>query len=153
MVPGNGKSSVFLGILGLLILALLSLLAGLSWSAEDAPAPTASRKTPAVEWKSNVEEGYRQLAAGDNAAALRSFEAALRLNPRAAAAKTGKGAVLSRQGKLVEAERLLKDALMLNPDPGRTHYELGLIYQKREDYQQAVAEFKQGIEKYRENHR
>lgn len=136
MTPGNSKPRILL-----ILLALMAILATPAWSAGGA-----------ANWKFETEEGYRQLAAGDNAAALRSFEEALRLNPRAVAAKTGKGAVLARQGKLEEAERLLKDALALNPDPSRTHYELGLIYQKRGDYERAVTEFKRGIEKYRENH-
>jgi tetratricopeptide (TPR) repeat protein len=58
--------------------------------------------------------------------------------------------VLARQGNLEEAERLLKEALALNPDPCRTLYELGLVYQKQGNYPQAVTRFKLGIEKCRE---
>jgi len=130
----------------------MAILAAPAWSADDTAAHPAAGKTPVAKWKLETEKGYKQLSAGDAAAALHSFDEALRLNPRAAAAKTGKGAVLSRQGNLREAERLLREALTLNPDPTRTHYELGLIYQKRGDFEQAVTEFKEGIEKYRENH-
>jgi Flp pilus assembly protein TadD len=111
---------------------------------------------PVVDPKSTTEfktsEGYRQLIEGNYPGALLSFEEALRLNPRASAAKTGKGMVLARQGNLLEAERLLRESLLLNPDPSRTHYELGLIYQKMGDHQRAATEFKQGIEKYRDKH-
>lgn len=121
-----------------------------------APSATAPEKAPAaaaaLNWRQLSDAGYRQLDAGDLPAALASFEAALRLNPYGAAAKTGKGIVLARQGKLDQAKQLLREALVLNPDPTRTHYELGRIYQRQGDYQRAIDEFKQGIEKYREIH-
>ena len=137
--------------------AALVLLTGLAWGAADGqPAPPTGGDSPAAaagkNWQQITEEGYRLLAAGEVPAALNSFDEALRLNPRGAAAKTGKGVVLARQGKLQEAEQLLREALQLNPEPARTHYELGRIYQQRGDYQRAIDEFKQGIEKYRESH-
>ena len=144
-------------------LAALVMLAGIVWGADN-PAPTAAAAgetslaaaepaAPAAKsWHQLTDEGYSQLAAGDQAAALAAFEAALQLNPMGAAAKTGKGAVLARQGKLDGAEQILRDALLLNPDPTRTHYELGRIYQQRGDYQRATEEFKKGIDKYREEH-
>ena len=138
--------------------AALALLAGLAWGAPaDGPqAPPPGGDSPAAaaakDWQQITEEGYRLLAAGKVPAALSSFEEALRLNPHGAAAKTGKGIVLARQGKLQQAEQLLREALQLNPEPTRTHYELGRIYQQQGDYQRAIDEFKQGIEKYREDH-
>jgi tetratricopeptide (TPR) repeat protein len=149
------------------ILAALLLPAGFAWGADAATPPvapsaaasageaTAPAPAPAPapkSWRQLTDEGYRKLAAGDQAASLAAFEAALQLNPRGAAAKTGKGAVLARQGKLQEAEQILRDALVLNPDPARAHYELGRIYQQQGNYQRAAEEFKEGIAKYRENH-
>ena len=147
------------------ILAALLLPAGFAWGADAAAPPvapsaaasageaTAPAPAPAPKtWRQLTDEGYRKLAAGDQAASLAAFEAALQLNPRGAAAKTGKGAVLARQGKLQEAEQILRDALVLNPDPARAHYELGRIYQQQGDYPRAGEEFKQGIDKYRESH-
>jgi tetratricopeptide (TPR) repeat protein len=123
------------------LLTLLLVLASSVFGASD--GGTAA-------WEFKAKEGYRQLAAGDYAAALRFFDEALALNPRASSPKTGKGMVLARQGSFQEAERLLKEALALNPDPCRTHYELGLIYQKQGSYPRAASEFKLGIEKCRE---
>ena len=80
--------------------------------------------------------------------ALRSFDEALKLNPRMFDAKTGRGAVLARKGELKEAERVLREALLLNPNPVRTHYELGLVYEKLGDADKAMAEFKEGIKKH-----
>jgi tetratricopeptide (TPR) repeat protein len=80
--------------------------------------------------------------------AMQSFDEALKLNPRSHEAKTGRGAVLARQGKLLEAEGVLKEALLLNPNPVRAHYELGLVYKKLGDPDKALAEFKEGIRKH-----
>jgi Flp pilus assembly protein TadD len=80
--------------------------------------------------------------------AMSSFDEALKLNPHAHEAKTGRGVVLARQGNLQEAEGVLKDALLLNPNPVRTHYELGLVYEKLGDQEKALAEFKEGIRKH-----
>ena len=79
---------------------------------------------------------------------LGSFDKALELQPRSSAAKTGKGIILSKNGDLKAAEAILTDALKLNPDPVRTHYELGLIYEKLGDIKGALAHFKQGISLY-----
>jgi tetratricopeptide (TPR) repeat protein len=80
--------------------------------------------------------------------AMRSFDDALKLNPRMFDAKTGRGVVLARKGEFKEAERILQDALLLNPNPVRTHYELGLVYEKLGDPEKAMAEFKDGIKKH-----
>jgi len=151
----NGKSHI---LPGLLILLTMMASPGLSAEAPKAgdEAITAAGNSAAAETEPSAEvkmrEGNRQLAGGDFEAALLSFDEALRLNPRSAAARTGKGMALARQGKLEEAERFLREGLPLNPDPSRAHYELGVIYQKKGDYQRAATEFKQGIEKYRESH-
>ena len=126
--------------LPVLLTLLLVLAASVSGAADGATAA----------WEFKAKEGRRQFAAGDYAAALRFFDEALALNPRASSPKTGKGMVLARQGNLQEAERILKEALALNPDPCRTHYELGLIYQQKSDHQKAVNEFKLGIERCRD---
>jgi tetratricopeptide (TPR) repeat protein len=154
MMPGIGKSRLAMALLVAL------LLAGGAWGAWGAapPAPPGASMAPAPpppappSWRELSDTGYQQLTAGDLPAALASFEAALELNPRGAAARTGKGIVLARRGELELAEKVLREALVLNPDPTRTHYELGRIYQQQGDYQRAIDEFKQGIEKYRESH-
>ncbi len=81
---------------------------------------------------------------------MASFDGALAQQPLAHAAKTGKGMVLAQKGNLKGAVRVLKAALVLNPDPVRTHYELGRVYQQLGDFDQAVTEFKAGLEKFRE---
>jgi len=79
-----------------------------------------------------------------------AFDEALKINPGLHDAKTGKGMVLSRKGDLKNAEIVLRDALVLNPDPVRTHYELGIVYSKMGDTARALAEYKEGIKKFRQ---
>lgn len=98
--------------------------------------------------KAQVELGNLLLKNGDLAEAAKAFDQALALNARYHDAMTGKGIVLARMGKEQEAEEMLQKALVLNPNPVRTHYELGLLYEKRGDFDKAIAEYKQGLEKY-----
>ena len=39
-------------------------------------------------------------------------------------------------------------AVPVDPNPVRTHYELGLVYEKLGDTEKAMAEFKEGIKKH-----
>jgi tetratricopeptide (TPR) repeat protein len=115
-------------------------------------AAAAPEKTPASvpDWRALTVRGYRQLDGGDLEGALASFNGALAQQPFAHAAKTGKGMVLARKGDLKEAVGVLREALVLNPDPVRTHYELGRVYQRLGYFEKAIAEFKAGLQKYRE---
>jgi tetratricopeptide (TPR) repeat protein len=97
-----------------------------------------------------VSLGFLLLKKGALAEAQKVFDDALALNNSYHDALTGKGIVLERMGKDKEAEELLQKALVLNPNPVRTHYELGFLYEKRGDYTSAVAEYKKGIEKYQQ---
>ncbi len=114
------------------MLAALFLTVNIAWGSTvspeaqsdpvaDEPNVVETAAPAAVTWRQKSEQGYRQIAAGENSAALASFEEALQMNPNGAAAKTGKGIVLARQEKLLEAEKLLREALVFNPDPTRTH--------------------------------
>jgi cytochrome c-type biogenesis protein CcmH/NrfG len=97
-----------------------------------------------------VRLGQLLMVKGEMDAALRSFEDALKLNPRSLDAKVGKGRSLAALGESGKAEQVLRDALVLNPDPARVHYELGLIYEGRGDFTRAVSEYKEGLKKYEE---
>ncbi|NTW99587.1 MAG: tetratricopeptide repeat protein [Geobacteraceae bacterium] len=94
--------------------------------------------------------GYLLLKKGIPDEARLLFAEALKLSPRSHAALTGEGIVLSRKGNLREAEQTLKAALVQNPDPVRTHYELGVVYEKLGEFDKALHEYKEGITKHQQ---
>ena len=94
--------------------------------------------------------GYLLLKKGSLEEAGKVFDEVLEVNGNYHEALTGKGIVLSRMGKDQEAEEVLQNALQLNPNPVRTYYELGLLYEKRGDFVQANTEYKKGIEKFKQ---
>jgi len=80
---------------------------------------------------------------------LNAFAAALKLNPALRTSKTGMGLALLKRGDLKGAETILTEALSLNPYPSSTHYALGLVYEKLNDYEKAVSQFKEGIKTFK----
>lgn len=97
-----------------------------------------------------VRLGYLLLKKGAPDEARLSFAEALKINPRSHAALTGEGIVLADKGNYREAEQTLKAALAQNPNPVRTHYELGVVYEKLGDFEKAVLEYKEGIKKHQQ---
>jgi len=100
--------------------------------------------------QAQVTLGNLLLKKGSLVEAEKAFDSALSLNARYHEALTGKGIVLARMGKDQAAEELLQRALILNPNPVRTYYELGLLYEKKGDLAKAIIEYKEGIEKYKQ---
>lgn len=92
-----------------------------------------------------VLRGNLLLAGNDLAKALLAFNKALELDAEDVAAKTGRAIVLSRQGRLDEAEQLLRQQLPLTPDPARVYLELGRIHEQRGEHAKALSVFKEGI--------
>lgn len=97
-----------------------------------------------------VRLGYLLLDANVPAEAKAAFDEALKHNRHSHAAMTGEGILLARAGNLREAEQVLKTALLRNPNPVRTHYELGRVYEASGDLDKALAEYKEGITKFRQ---
>ena len=95
-----------------------------------------------------IQLGYLLLKKNSNEEAMQEFDAALQRMPRSHSAKTGKGIALARKGDLKAAEIVFKDALVLNPDPVKVHYELGLVYEKTGNLDKALSEFREGVDKY-----
>ena len=62
------------------------------------------------------------------AKALECFETATRLNPSHAAAFFGKGLVLARLGRWLEAASAYREAIRLNPEDAEAYLNLGFVY-------------------------
>jgi len=97
-----------------------------------------------------VRLGYLLLNSNALADAKSAFDEALKRNSHSHAALTGEGIILARSGRLKEAEQLLQRALLFNPDPVRTQYELGLVYEQEGEPDKALAAYKEGIAKSRQ---
>lgn len=97
-----------------------------------------------------IQLGYLLLKKGAPDEARLYFAEALKISPRSHSALTGEGAALSSKGNLREAEQTLKAALVQNPNPVRTHYELGVVYEKLGDFEKALQEYKEGISKHQQ---
>ncbi len=93
--------------------------------------------------------GYFFLAKKQFDDSLNSFTAALKINPTLRTSKTGMGLALLNKGDLKAAETILTEALSLNPYPSSTHYALGLLYEKSNDYEKAVSQYKDGIKTFK----
>lgn len=100
-----------------------------------------------------IRLGYLLLEKNANDEAMKEFAVALQDLPGSPVAKAGKGIALSQKGDLKAAEAVFKDALILNPDPMKVHYELGLVYEKMGDLDKALGEFREGINAYKKGRR
>jgi tetratricopeptide (TPR) repeat protein len=94
--------------------------------------------------------GELLLKKGASDEALATFNRALGMNPRSLEAKIGRGVALGRMGETEKAEQALREALPLNPNPARVHLELGRLFEKRGDFARAIAEYKEGLKRFRE---
>lgn len=127
--------------------------AGIGDTARDLSSAGPAAKGEPADATEHTRKGNLLLKQGQFDAAIRSFDDALTLNPHHTAAKISKGIALSGKGELTKAELVLKDALLHNPDPVNTHYQLGLVYEKMGDWNKASNEYKEGIRKHEQGRR
>ena len=91
--------------------------------------------------------GALQGEAGDRAAAVATVRRAIEANPENAAALNYVGYSLAEQGEnLDEAERLIRRALVLQPNDGFFLDSLGWVYFQRGDYTRAIDELQRAAE-------
>lgn len=86
---------------------------------------------------------------GDTTAASELLRHARRKTPRSAAAAALLGSVLRRQGHLDEAERVVQEALALQPDLAEAHVELGHLDVARCDLEHAAEAFRRAAREAR----
>lgn len=161
MRRGRQKALSSISLTGLLLLAwpvgAAEITAAVESGAEqglqaagpaDETEPAAAPALPAL-----LREGYRLLDEEEFDEAGRVFAAVMQRQPRNHMARTGQGIVLARQGELQQAEDVLREALILHPNPIRTHYELGRVYEQLGDLDRALLEYRAAIDKFRQGRR
>ena len=94
----------------------------------------------AQDVQSAIDQGMRHSEAGRYDQALQAFDQALKLKPNDPAIITYKATVYYAKGNHAQALQLCEQALKLNPNFGRAYYQRGMIFEKQEKYDQAVAD-------------
>jgi tetratricopeptide (TPR) repeat protein len=75
-----------------------------------------------------------------------AFSEALELDSADVLAYTNFANLLDQQGKKKEAEKFYLRAILLEPENGRAHYNLGLLYKEWKDSDRAIKEFQKAVE-------
>ncbi len=88
------------------------------------------------------------LLTGDLGEAEKLVSTVLEAEPAYRRAKQVQGIVLFRQNRLAEAEALLREALVLNPDPARVHYYLGRIYEHQGQTAKSLEHYREALRRF-----
>ena len=89
-----------------------------------------------------------ELAMADLAGADAIVQKVLVIKPDHRRAKQLKGVLLFRNNKLDEAEKVLLDALTLNPSPELAHYYLGRIYEQKGQQAKALEQYREALKRF-----
>jgi len=84
---------------------------------------------------------------GNLTKAIENFQAALRINPRYAAAHSALGFAFAIQGRLTEATEQFDHALRLSPREAEAHTGLGLILSRQGKFSEAADHFRRALER------
>jgi tetratricopeptide (TPR) repeat protein len=82
---------------------------------------------------------------GESIAALRQIDAALKINPRAAAAHNNRGLALKDLDRFEEALASYDKAIALQPDSAESFYNRGIVLKQLHRLEEAVASYDQAI--------
>ncbi len=103
--------------------------------AQPQPTPPAEPQTkpgaPAAAGNQSYQDGLKFLEAGDYDQAVKSFQQALSVNPRAAETYYSLGLAYRAQGNQDKAVKSLLTALRLKPNFPQAHVSLGQIYARQ----------------------
>lgn len=85
------------------------------------------------------------LRMGKSEEAQQYIDGVLEQDVRHHRARLLKGIALFRQSKFDAAEKVLLEVLVLNPDPARTHYYLGMLYEQRGEKDKAIEHYREAL--------
>ena len=80
-----------------------------------------------------------------------AYKQVLEINPENAAAREGLGVSMLKQGKHDEAKTILEDLLVYYPGMWRAHNSLGVIYDMKQQHENAVSSFNRALEYNKKN--
>jgi len=78
-------------------------------------------------------------------AALKSADKALELDPSNTVALNARARALTSLGRSEEAQEMADQALYQNPESDYSHYNQGMLYLRRKEYQKAMEHFKEAL--------
>ena len=116
---------------------------GLSDAARDELIQAQQLDPDDVDIRLDLADLYLDLNQTEDAEAL--INAILEAQPDHRRAKMLDGILLYQKGQLGESESILLDALVLNPDPARTHYYLGRIYEQQGQTAKALEHYREAL--------
>ena len=90
--------------------------------------------------EAHMNLGNVHMEAGDAAQAEAAFRLALRLEPRAAAARVNLAELYSQTGRAQDAQQLLRDGIAINANEAVLHHALGLMLVRTNKLDDALAE-------------
>jgi Flp pilus assembly protein TadD len=108
--------------------------------------PPAGEEAPASDAERLRRQGDAQLAVGDYARAVRSFEALVEKQPRDASFRRRLATAMAGYPPTApRAEREYVESLRLEPDNAESHYQLGLYYKTMRQRVRALAEMQTAV--------
>jgi tetratricopeptide (TPR) repeat protein len=90
--------------------------------------------------EAHMNLGNVYMEAGDPLRAESAFQLALRLEPRAAAARVNLAELYAQTGRAVDAEQVLRDGVAMNADEAVLHHALGLLLVREKRLEAALTE-------------
>jgi tetratricopeptide (TPR) repeat protein len=97
------------------------------------------------QWSSQYNLGNYYLSQGDVKQALASYDAALRLEPRAAMVLVNASMAYARMGEQNKAEEFLLKAIKVAPDNAPAHFNLGLLKAEQNKPREAERELREAF--------
>jgi tetratricopeptide (TPR) repeat protein len=97
------------------------------------------------QWTSHYNLGNYRLSRGETREAVASFEAALKLEPRAVMALVNASIAYGQAGAIDKAEKSLQEALTLAPENAAANFNMGLVQAEKSAPREAERYLRQAI--------
>lgn len=116
---------------------------GLFESAEDELTEALKLDPESVAVRLDLASLHLRMGRTDEA--RRAVDAVMESEPRHRRAMLLRGVLLLRTNHLDDAEAILKEALVLNPDPARTHFYLGQVFELKGEKDKALTHYREAL--------